>query len=394
MGRFMFVVPPLAGHVNPTLGLGIELLKSGHEVAWVSFDPSLGENIPQGGTFLLLEPEMTEEEKKQVKIYLNDLKKKTVYGIDSLKFLYEEVLVPMNKAMLDGIKEYIDSYKPDVVINDHQVFAASVAAIQKNISYVTSVTAPAAIKVNEALPMVYRWEEEQVVNFQKEAGIEGNERLDCSSLLTLVYTSRTFFGDYPLPDNYKFVGPVINRPYKEIAFDWERFHSKNDYPKVLITIGTTFDHSLKQNFFDKVVEAFAGEELDVILVSDPDLFETVPDNFMICKQVPQLDLIPHLDAVVCHAGYNTVSESLSYAVPLVVIPIAYDQSYVAGCVVDSGVGIRLNFNRFKAQQLKDAISSLLNEDKYKHNAEAMRASFEETGGMAKSVNYLENILKI
>ena len=393
MDRFLFVVPPLAGHVNPTLGLGNELLNSGHDVAWISFDPSLEKKLPQGATFFLLESEMTDEEKEQVKVYLNDLGKKTVYGIDSLKFLYEEVLVPMNRAMLGGIKDYIDSYSPDIVINDHQIFAAAVAAIQKGIPYVTSVTAPAAIKVNDALPMVYKWEEEQVVAFQKEAGIAGDKRLDCSSLLTLVYTSRKFFGDYPLPENYKFIGPVISRPSREIAFDWDRFNAMNEWPKILVSIGTTFDHSMKSQFFDKVFEAFAGEQLNVVLVSDPDLFENIPENIMVCKQIPQLDLIPHLDAVVCHAGYNTVCESLSYAVPLVVIPIAYDQSYVAGCVVDSGAGIRLNFNRFKAIQLKEAVSSVLNKEEYKNRAKEIQQSFNETGGMTKAVNYLEDILK-
>jgi MGT family glycosyltransferase len=393
MGRFLFVVPPLAGHVNPTLGLGNELLNSGHEVAWISFDPSLESKLPQGATFFLLESEMTDEEKEQVKVYLNDLGKKTVYGIDSLKFLYEEVLVPMNRAMLGGIKDYIDSYMPDIVINDHQIFAASVTAIQKGIPYVTSVTAPAAIKVNDALPMVYKWEEEQVVAFQKEAGIEGDKRLDCSSLLTLVYTSREFFGDYPLSDNYKFIGPVINRPSREIDFDWEKFNAMNEWPKILVSIGTTFDHSMKSQFFDKVFDAFAAEQLNVILVSDPDLFENIPENIMVCKQIPQLDLIPHMDAVVCHAGYNTVCESLSYAVPLVVIPIAYDQSYVAGCVVDSGAGVRLNFNRFKAMQLKDAVYSVLNKEEYKNSAREIQQSFNETGGMTKAVHYLEDILK-
>ena len=34
MSRFLFVVPPMAGHVNPTLPVGRELAARGHEVAW------------------------------------------------------------------------------------------------------------------------------------------------------------------------------------------------------------------------------------------------------------------------------------------------------------------------------------------------------------------------
>lgn len=393
MARFLLVVPPLSGHINPTLGLGNELLKNGHNVAWISFDPSLEKKIPQGGEFLLLESDIDESEKEKIKSYLNDVSKKAVYGIDSLKFLYEDVLIPMNEGMLEGIKDLIEKYSPDIIINDHQVFAGAVAAIQKGILYATSVTAPAAIKVNEALPMVYRWEEEQVVQFQKNMGIEGDARLDCSQLLTLVYTSRKFFGDYPLRDNYKFVGPVISRPDIDISFDWKKFRSMPDYPWVLVSIGTTFDHTQKHQFFEKVFEALKDEKLNVLVVSDPDLFESIPENFMVCRYIPQLDLIPYMDIVVCHGGYNTVCETLSYGIPLIVIPIAYDQSYVAGCVVDNGAGIRLKFSRFKSDQLKEAVHNIQNNKEYKDNAKKVQESFLDTGGVAKGVKYLENILK-
>ena len=35
MSRFLFVVPPLTGHVNPTVSVGAELEARGHQVAWV-----------------------------------------------------------------------------------------------------------------------------------------------------------------------------------------------------------------------------------------------------------------------------------------------------------------------------------------------------------------------
>ncbi|MDV9201520.1 glycosyltransferase, partial [Streptomyces sp. Wh19] len=41
MSRFLFVVPPLVGHINPTVGVAAELVASGHAVAWVCPDPAL-----------------------------------------------------------------------------------------------------------------------------------------------------------------------------------------------------------------------------------------------------------------------------------------------------------------------------------------------------------------
>lgn len=393
MAKFMFIVPPLAGHINPTISLGCELLKNNHEVAWVSFDPSLQDKLPAKGKLLLLESDVEDKEKERIKNEMLSLGKKSVYGLDSLKFLYDEVLIPMNTGILDGIKKLIDSYCPDIIINDHQIFAGAIAAIQKNIPYATSVTAPAAIKVNESLPMIYKWEGDQIIAFQKAAGIEGETRLDCSGLLTLVYTSKEFFGKSDLPDHYKFIGPAINnRNDKAIAFDWQYLQSVGNQPKILVSIGTTFDHELKQQFFKKVVEAFSDENITVVVISDPELFDEIPKNFMVYKRVPQLDLTPHIDAVICHAGHNTVIETLSHGKPLVVAPIAYDQSYVAGCVVDNNAGIRLNFNRFKAPQLREAVFSVLNTDKYIDGAKVIQKSFENSGGVAKAVVYLEDLL--
>lgn len=393
MGKFLFTVPPLAGHVNPTLGLGLELLKNGHEVAWVSFDPNLKKRIPEGGTFFMLESDMNDSEKERIKEEMLAISKKTVYGLDSLKFLYDEVLLPMNEGMLSGIRKTVDTYKPNVIINDQQIFAGGVVAMQQNIPYITSVTTPAAIKASESLPMVYEWEGEQIISFQKKAGIDKDERIDCSRDLTIVYTSHILFGDYDLPEHYKFIGPIIKRKESDTDFDWERLNEKKQ-PKILISIGTTFDHSQKMQFFSKVVEAFSEEDITVVVISDPDLFQNIPSNFMIYKQIPQLEVIPHMDAVVCHGGQNTVCEALSHAKPLVILPIAYDQSYVATSVVNSGAGIRLNFNRFRANHLKEAVHTVITDKQYQEKARAIQKSFVDAGGANRAVKYIEEIMNI
>ncbi len=393
MPKFVFIVPPLTGHVNPTLSLGNELINRNHSVAWISFDPGLKEQLPPGGELLPLPIKLTEEEKKRLTEHMKELQKKEVYGIDSLKFLYDEVLIPMNSYMLEGIEEIINKSVPDVIITDHQIFAGAVTALKKNIPYATSVTAPASIKVNPFFPKIHEWEGEQIIAFQKKMGIPGEERLDCSSLLTLVYTSKTFFGNTDLPPNYKFIGPVLTSRPKNIDFNWEKLKTPDNRPNVLVTIGTTFDHSQKQQFFKKVIEALEKENVNVIVVSDPELFEYIPNNFIIQKQIPQIEMIPHMQVVICHGGHNTVCETLSYGIPLVVIPIAYDQSYVSGCVTDNNAGIRLNFNRFKAYQLKDALNSILNEDQYRQNAQNIQKSFIESGGVTQGADYLEALIK-
>lgn len=392
MAKFAFIVPPLTGHVNPTLSIGATLLERGHEVAWISLDPTLEAKLPEGGKLLLIQYDQTDEEKKESEQYLDIISKKVVYGIDSVKFLYEEVLTPLNRHCYKGVITLLKTYRPDLIIGDHQLFAVPVAAKILGIPYATSVTAPAAIKIMNELPKVHEWEVHQIISLQKELGFYEERSLATSDLLTLVLTSNYFFGEMDdLAPQYKFTGPVLTERRISCEFDWDRLKSAAN-KKILVSIGTTFDHDHKKAFFQKVIDAFKDEDLTVVVVSDPQLFEQWPENFMVYQQIPQLDLLPHLDGVVCHGGHNTVSETLSNGIPLVVIPIAYDQSHVAGRVVRTEAGERLNFNRFKANHLREAVQQILNNPSYREAAQKVGQSFAEAGGAATAANLLEQAI--
>ena len=390
MAKFAFVVPPLDGHVNPTLGIGKELLKRGNEAAWIGVDPQLETILPAGGKFLFVVHNYDAETVKKLR---KEQMQTAVQGIESLKTLYEVDLIPLNQFMLDGIMHHLAEYRPDVVIYDHQLFAGAVAAARLGLPFAASVSAQASIKAFDALPKLHEWEDEQVVGFQQRNGIEGNRRLDDSASLILVYTSGLFFGNKPLPPIYQFTGPIINDRPVRYAFDWSRFESRKYPPCVLVTVGTTFESEEMQPFFQKVIDALKDEKLTVIMVSDPELFREIPDNFIIQKRIPQLELLPSVQAVICHAGQNTVSESLFFGIPLIVLPIAYDQSQVANDVTLCGAGIRMKFNRLKPEELKKAVREILSNEIYEKNARKIQTSFREAGGVERAASLLENLIK-
>lgn len=393
MARFVFVVPPLTGHINPTLSIGAVLLHRGHQVGWITLDPALAPKLPKGGELLLIQYDEDNLQKQESEKYLDIITKKIVYGIDSIKFLYEEVLIPLNRHSYEGIADWLDRFKPDLVITDHQMFAGAIAAANKGYTYATSVTAPAAIKVMEELPKVHEWEMNQVIALQKEFGINSETAISCSEELTMVLTSKDFFGEMELPRHYHFVGPVIHQRKEQMSFSWARLNQHEENKKILVSIGTTFDHEHKRSFFAKVIEAFENEPLTVVVVSEPSLFEQWPSNFIVQRSVPQLELLSHLDAVVCHGGHNTVCETLTHGLPMVVIPIAYDQSHVAGRVARVGAGLRLNFNRFKAKHLREAVEEILENACFRQAAVEISNSFRKAGGTEKAADLLLELAK-
>jgi len=390
MAKFVFIVPPLTGHVNPTLGIGAALLEAGHEVGWISLDNALESRLPRGGKLLLIRYTESDREEQESGQYLDMITKKIVYGVDSIKFLYEDVLIPLNRHSYKGIARWLEEFKPDLIITDHELFAGGIAALKYDIPYATAVTAPAAVQIMDELPKVYEWEQNQIIGLQKELGLNLEKSVASSDLLNLVFTSEEFFGEVRLPDHYRFVGPVIQKRAGKAAFDWDRLYQRAGI-KILVSIGTTFNHEHKKSFFTKVREAFGDGPYTMVVVCDPSLFEQWPDNFIVQLNIPQLEVLPHVDAVVCHGGHNTVCESLSNGIPLVVIPIAYDQSHVAGRVVKTGAGLRLNFNRFKAVHLKEAVHEVLHDPGFKTAAMSLRSSFAAAGGTTAAADLLVNL---
>jgi UDP:flavonoid glycosyltransferase YjiC (YdhE family) len=91
-------------------------------------------------------------------------------------------------------------------------------------------------------------------------------------------------------------------------------------------------------------------------------------------------LLPRLAAVVGHAGLNTTCEALAHGIPLVVAPIKHDQPIIAGQVAAAGAGIRVRFGRVTPPQLREAVTTLLDEPSYRAAAARIGQSFAAAGG--------------
>jgi MGT family glycosyltransferase len=386
MSRFVIVTSPFTGHINPTLSVGSELLKRGHEVIWLSVVNLSEDLIPSGGKMFLVEGDINhiaENEQSQA----NQFSKKT-FGMESLVNLYENILLPLNRYMHAGISKLIDAVLPDIIITDHQAFAGAICAYKKNIPYVTFVTAPAAVIQSRHFPKVIEWESKQIIKLQKEFGIESDRTIACSDLLTVVFSSREFIGDFEFPEHYRLVGPVLENRSRSGTFDWEKL-KKSTFPKVLISIGSIIKEG--KEFFSKIVQSFGNFPLTVILVADPNLFDQWPDNFIVQQYIPQIEVLPYMNAVICHGGHNTVCESLYHGVPVITIPMVNDQSLVATQVIKAGCGIRLKSKKLTVLQLQLSLQELLTNDKYKFAARVIGNSFKKAGGTKKTAELLEEV---
>ncbi len=378
--RVLFVVPPLTGHVNPTVAVARELEARGHQVAWVGHPGAVRPLLPEGATLHALDDRLPEGWFAPV---LERSRK--VRGLASLQFLWEELLVPLARAMRPAVEEVIRRERPDVVVVDQQAVGGALAARRAGVPWATSCTTSAGVTDPLAgLPQVKAWVDGQLAALVAEAGLPETPAPDLSPHQVLVFSTEALVGPTArFPPTHRFVGPSIARRPETVPFPFEALR---DVPRVLVSLGTV-NAERGAGFWSVVAEALAGLPLQVIAVA-PDGALAPPDNFLVRPRVPQLALLPHVQAVVCHGGHNTVCEALAHGLPLLVTPIRDDQPVVAQQVVDAGAGLRLRFGRLTAGEVRAAVERLLADVTLREGAARVQASFARAGGAAAAADAL------
>jgi UDP:flavonoid glycosyltransferase YjiC (YdhE family) len=66
------------------------------------------------------------------------------------------------------------------------------------------------------------------------------------------------------------------------------------------------------------------------------------ENMTGAEFLPQVSVLPHVDAVITHGGNNTTTECLWHGKPMLVLPIVWDQHDNAQRVHETGFGLRLS----------------------------------------------------
>ncbi|MGW2108774.1 glycosyltransferase [Streptomyces sp. NPDC001948] len=383
MSRFLFVVPPLVGHINPTVGVAAELVAAGHAVAWVCPDPALVGRLagPGAGPVMACAGAPRGERPTGLR------------GPEALKFLWERYLLPLAESMAPGVRTAVEAFRPDVVVADQQAFAGALTAERLGLPWATSATTSAEFTDPLAgLPKVAQWLQQRLAVLREAVGDPaGTADPRFSPHLVLAFSTPELAGS--AHDGICWVGPSITARPSSAGFPWEWLDGGRT--TVLVTLGTA-NTDAGGRFLD-VCRSALRERADRVqaLIVDPGGVLPPRDgdkDVLIVPSVPQLALLERgVGAVVCHAGHNSVCEALWHGVPLVVAPIRDDQPVVAGQVVDAGAGVRVRFGRVTVQKLASAVDSVLDDTAYRDGAHRIRTAFRSAGGARAAALHLGDL---
>lgn len=122
---------------------------------------------------------------------------------------------------------------------------------------------------------------------------------------------------------------------------------------------------------------------------DPQQIGPVPNNAIIVKQAPQLELLKKTSVCITHAGLNTVLESLAQGVPQIAIPVTYDQPGVAARIAHKKTGVVMSLDKLAVDRLASVLNEVLTDATYRENARKLQKAIADANGLSLAADLVE-----
>jgi UDP:flavonoid glycosyltransferase YjiC (YdhE family) len=355
------------------VAIGQALTEAGHQIAWCGPESDLRPLVGAGATIY-----------PTGKRYYRDYPD---LGVEAARKLWNNVLMPFTRFALEPADRAVADFRPDVVLVDQYALAGALAARRHRVRWATLATGAMELTPPSwELPGHQEFVAERLAQAWQLAGLPAEPGIDLrfSPELVLALTSTALTGSAPLPPQCVCVGPVLGRRPAVPGFSWPA--PEPGRRQVLVTVGTlASQHS--DDFYARMLPALelVADRVQAVVVAPSGAIPDPPKQVTVADRVPILEVLPGLDAVVCHAGMGTVTETLAHGLPLVVAPIRADQPAVARQVVRAGAGVEVPLFSATPADFAAALTAVLDEPKYRAAAQRVADSFTAAGGAPAAV---------
>jgi MGT family glycosyltransferase len=373
------------GPTNNCVGIGRVLLERGARVVFVVEESFAGTLEAQGFEEALMRlkppPEVEEAPGQFWKDFVRDtapeFRKPTIEQLETFILPVWQELVDGARYVDDRLREIFGDLEPDVIVEDNVVAFPAVAASGRPWVRIVSCN-PLELKDTE-LPPAFSgyptgdrsaWDDFRRRYRELHEPPQAEFSAFCEERGAPPLPELEFIHESPFLNLYLYPAELDYERSQALTPSWQRLEScvravdeefqapPGEGALVYVSLGSL--GSADVELMRRLVSALAETPHRYVISEGPqhELVELAP-NMTGAEFLPQPAVLPHVDLVITHGGNNTVTESIHFGKPMIVLPLFWDQHDNAQRLAECGLGVRLPSYEFEDAQLHEAIERLI-----------------------------------
>jgi zeaxanthin glucosyltransferase len=410
-----FLSLPVSGHLNPMTALARKLQARGNEVVFISVPDAEPVLRAAGLKFV----PFCEEEYPLGSIAGRWSSVAKLHGEEVIRHSSRELIPEICKAALEHLPAKIVETGVEALVIDKIYFYLELVAMSMGIPYV-DVWAVLHVDFSGYTPScLFSWPHETTPEafarnaeglkvageilaplaevakpYAEKAGLQidwNDPTATASKLAVITQTPREF--DYPnprWPAQFHYAGPFHDdEGRKTIPFPWEKLTGE---PLIYASLGTLVNGlEFVYRIILDAVRTIPGIQVVLSVGHNVHIDDLgpIPSNTIVVNSAPQIELLKRAALCITHAGLNTALESLAQGVPMVAIPIGYDQPGVASRIAYHGVGEFVEVEDLNVKRLSELIQRVRRDQKYSDTARYFQRVIARTRGLDVAADVIE-----
>ena len=418
---FAFFPEGAYGPTNNCVGIGDILRRRGHRVVFIVEESFAGTLEAKGFEERLMRlgpPPETEEEPGQFwKDFIRDtapvFRKPTIEQLGDFIAPTFEALCDGARYVDDRLREILDELQPDVVVEDNVVTFPALPASGRPWVRIVSCN-PAEIKDPDVPPAFSgypvadrsQWGAYRDEYRRTHAELHASFDAFCQERGAGRLPDLEFIHESPWLNLYLYPGEVDYARARPLGSTWHNLEASvraTDEPweppaelegegaLVYLSLGSlgSGDVELMQRLIDTL-----GETHHRVIVSMGPQHQQLrlAANMVGAEFLPQTSILPHVDVVITHGGNNTVTESLFFGKPMVLLPLFWDQYDNAQRIHETGFGVRLDTYGHEPGALRDAVDRLVADDALNERLAAAARRLKAAPGTVRAADLIEQVV--
>lgn len=409
------------GPTNNCVGIGAELLRRGVRVVFVIEDSFKGTLTAKGFEEALMRLKPASETPEQPGQFWKDFirdtapefQKSTMEQIETLTKPIWAELIGGSMYVNHRLEEIFGTVRPDVIVQDNVVAFGAVLTAGVPWARIVScnpleVSDPALPPALSGLP-------------SGDPGKWDHFRSAYQAAHQSLHQEFSAFladaGAPPLPDgDFMYASPFLNLYNYPSELDYPRAQPLNETWHQLESCVRSTDEAFKTpdipgsghliylslgslgsadvGLMTRLIEILGLTDHRIIVSMGPQHRGLrLADNMWGAEFLPQTSVLPLVDLVITHGGNNTVTESLYFGKPMVVLPLFWDQPDNAQRVSETGFGVRLDPYRCSAEDLLASVTRLLEDRSLHARLGRLSERLQGAPGTHRAADLIETLAK-